>query len=237
VVLVSGATGAERLTGGETIPATGGQIVVHPINHATLALGWNSLTIYVDPVGEAARFATMPKPGVILITHEHGDHLSLDTLRAVSVEATRLVAPPAVVGRLPAGLRERAITLAAGHATNVSGVRVEAVPAYNLTPERTKFHPKGRGVGYVVTVGGKRVYISGDTEDIPEMRSLQNIEIAFVCMNLPYTMTVEQAADAVHAFRPKIVYPYHCRGSDLGRFSQLVGEGTGIEVRIRDWYR
>jgi L-ascorbate metabolism protein UlaG (beta-lactamase superfamily) len=123
-----------------------------------------------------------------------------------------------------------------GQTAPLLGVQIEAVAAYNLTADRAKFHAKGRGNGYVLTLGDKRVYLSGDTEDIPEMRALKNIEVAFLCMNLPYTMTVEQAASAVRAFRPKIVYPYHCRGSDLGQFKKLVGEDSGVEVRIRDWY-
>ena len=110
----------------------------------------------------------------------------------------------------------------------------EAVPMYNLTPTRLRFHNKGRGNGYVMTFGGKRVYVSGDTEDIPEMRALKKIDVAFVCMNLPYTMTPEQAADAVREFKPKTVYPYHYRGSDTAKFKKLVGDAS--EVRLRDWY-
>jgi L-ascorbate metabolism protein UlaG (beta-lactamase superfamily) len=228
---------AERLTGGDAIPTATGDLVLRPINHATLALGWKDLTIYVDPVGGAGRFAGMPKPGLILITDIHGDHLNADTLRAVAGETTRLVAPPTVAQQLPEPFRARTTILGIGETTNVVGVGIEAIAAYNLAPERAKFHSKGRGVGYVLTLGGKRIYLSGDTEDIPEMRALKNIDVAFVCMNLPYTMTPEQAADAVRAFRPKIVYSYHCRGSDLEKFKKLVGEDAGVEVRIRDWYR
>jgi L-ascorbate metabolism protein UlaG (beta-lactamase superfamily) len=115
------------------------------------------------------------------------------------------------------------------------GVKIEAVPMYNLTAARLRFHNKGRGNGYVMTFGGKRVYVSGDTEDIPEMRALKNIDAAFVCMNLPYTMTPEQAADAVREFKPKVVYPYHYRGSDTAQFKKLVGDAS--EVRLRDWYK
>jgi L-ascorbate metabolism protein UlaG (beta-lactamase superfamily) len=228
---------AEKLTGGDAMPAATGDLVLRPINHATLALGWKELTIYVDPVGGAGRFEGLPKPGLILITDIHGDHLNADTLRAVSGETTRLVAPPAVAQQLPEALRAHTTVLSVGETTNVLGVGIEAIAAYNLAPERAKFHAKGRGVGYVLTLGGKRIYLSGDTEDIPEMRALKNIDVAFVCMNLPYTMTPEQAADAVRAFRPTIVYPYHCRGSDLEKFKKLVGQDAGVEVRIRDWYR
>ena len=119
----------------------------------------------------------------------------------------------------------------------MAGVKIEAIAAYNLAAERQRYHPKGRGNGYVLTLGDKRVYVSGDTEDVPEMRALKDIDVAFLCMNLPFTMTVEQAAGAVRAFRPKVVYPYHCRGSDLEKFRQLVGTEPGVEVRLRDWYR
>ena len=128
------------------------------------------------------------------------------------------------------------VILKNGETKEIHGVKITAVPMYNLTTERLKFHDEGRGNGYVVEMGGKRIYLSGDTEDIPEMRSLKNIDIAFVCMNLPYTMTETQAASAVREFHPKMVYPYHYRGSDLEKFKTLVGTDVGVEVRIRDWY-
>jgi L-ascorbate metabolism protein UlaG (beta-lactamase superfamily) len=221
---------------GDKIPTNDGDLIVHPINHATLALEWKGLAVYVDPVGGAARFAKLPPAAIVLLTDIHGDHLNADTLKALVQANTKLIAPPAVVEQLPADLKTGVITISVGQNTNVLGVGVEAMPAYNLTTERMKFHPKDRGVGYIITFGGKRVYMSGDTEDIPEMRALKNIAVAFVCMNLPYTMTVEQAADAVRAFRPQIVYPYHYRGSDLEQFKKLVVQEAGVEVRIRDWY-
>ena len=136
-----------------------------------------------------------------------------------------------------ADLRPRTTTLANGETKSLLGLKIEAIPMYNTTSERAKYHAKGRGNGYVLTFADKRVYLSGDTEDIPEMRALKNIDVAFLCMNLPYTMTVEQAASAVREFRPKIVYPYHYRGSDLGKFKKLVGDDVGVEVRLRDWYK
>jgi len=221
---------------GDRVATSDGDLVLHPVNHATLALGWKDVTIYVDPVGGAKRFADLPRPGLILLTDIHGDHLNADTLKAVADVRTLLVAPPAAAQQLPSNLRERTTVLTNGQSVSLVGVKIEALAAYNLTPERAKFHPKGRGNGYVLTLGDKRVYLSGDTEDIPEMRALKNIDVAFLCMNLPYTMTVEQAATAVRAFRPKIVYPYHCRGSDLEQFKKLVGAEVGVEVRLRDWY-
>jgi L-ascorbate metabolism protein UlaG (beta-lactamase superfamily) len=146
--------------------------------------------------------------------------------------------PPAVAERI--GDRPGARTLANGETIELEGVSVEAIPAYNLTESRQGFHPKGRGNGYVVTLGDQRVYISGDTEDIPEMRALEDIDVAFVCMNLPYTMDVDRAADAVLAFAPEVVFPYHFRGqggfSDIERFKALVAANPAIDVRLLDWY-
>ena len=238
LLVVSGTTvAAQPSLTGDSIATKSGNLVIHPINHATLALGWNDLTIYVDPVGGAAAFADLPRPDLILLTDIHGDHLSADTLKAVAGKKTTLVAPPAVAEQLSADLRQRTTVLTNGQTQSLLGLKTEAIPAYNLTAERLKFHAKGRGNGYVLTLADKRVYLSGDTEDIPEMRTLKNIDVAFVCMNLPYTMTVEQAARAVHEFRPKIVYPYHYRGSDLKTFRKLVGDDLGIEVRLQDWYK
>ena len=231
------ATPAAGALTGDVLTAQGGDLVIRPINHATLALQSGGRTIYVDPVGGAARFTRLPRPDLILITDIHGDHFDAATLQAVASEKTALVAPPAVAERLPAELRSRTTVLANGQTNTVLGLAIEAVPAYNLAEDRLKFHAKGRGNGYLLTLGGKRVYVSGDTEDIPEMRALKKIDVAVVCMNLPYTMTVEQAARAVREFKPKMVYPYHYRGSDLEKFKLLVGDDLGIEVRLRDWYQ
>jgi L-ascorbate metabolism protein UlaG (beta-lactamase superfamily) len=235
--LVPIAQGAEIKLDGDTIATSEGDLIIHPINHATFVLGWKGGTLYVDPVGGAKRFEGLPRPDLILVTDIHGDHLDGGTLEAVAGDKTALVVPSAVAEKLPEKLRKQATVLANGETKSVSGVSIEAVPMYNLTADRLKFHSKGRGNGYVFTIGGKRLYISGDTEDIAEMRALKNIDVAFVCMNLPYTMTVEQAASAVREFKPKIVYPYHYRGSDTEKFKQLVGADSGVEVRLRDWYK
>lgn len=220
----------------EKLPGPEGEVILRPIRHATMVLQEGAHVVYVDPVGGAGAFEGLPRPTLVLITHIHGDHLSVDTLKAVVTPATRLVAPSSVIAQLPSALAARTTRLDANQQAKVAGLEVRTIPAYNVTPERLRYHPKGRDVGYVLRLGGLNIYISGDTEDIPEMRALKGIDVAFVCMNLPYTMTVDQAASAVRAFKPKRVYPYHYRGSDLERFRQLVGSDTGVEVRLLDWY-
>jgi len=222
---------------GDRFATSDGDLIIHPINHATFVMSWKDKVIYVDPVGTGKRFDGLPKPDLILLTDIHGDHLSPETLEAVADAKTTIVAPSAVAEKVPEKLRKQTTVLANGITKAVAGFGIEAVPMYNLTSDRLKYHDKGRGNGYVVTAGGKRVYISGDTEDIPEMRALKSIDVAFVCMNLPYTMTEEQAASAVREFKPKVVYPYHYRGSDVEKFKKLVGDGSGVEVRLRDWYK
>jgi L-ascorbate metabolism protein UlaG (beta-lactamase superfamily) len=229
-------SGAEPALTGDQLQTQQGDLIIHPINHATLALGWKDQVIYIDPVGGAKRFAGLPQPTLILITDIHGDHLDAPTLAAVATPETQIIAPKAVADKIPEALRKRSAILSNGEEKTILGLQVEAVPMYNTTPERLRYHEKGRGNGYVLTVGGKRIYVAGDTEDIPEMRALKHIEVAFVPMNLPYTMTVQQAASAVREFKPKVVYPYHCRGSDLGQFKKIVEETPGVEVRLRDWY-
>jgi L-ascorbate metabolism protein UlaG (beta-lactamase superfamily) len=235
LALVPAAAAAEKPLP-DSIPAADGPVKVYPINHATLALQWKGRTIDVDPVGGAKAFEGLPRPDLILVTHIHGDHFSKETLTALAGPDTKLICPASVAAELPADFRGRATTLGNGQTQEVIGIRVEAVPAYNLAADRQKFHPKGRDNGYVVTLGGKRFYFSGDTEDVPEMLALENIDVAFVCMNLPYTMNVERAARAVRAFKPRVVYPYHYRGADLQKFKELVGADSGIEVRLREWY-
>jgi L-ascorbate metabolism protein UlaG (beta-lactamase superfamily) len=203
-----------------------------PIKHATFVLQSERTTIYVDPVGEAADFSSFPVPDLILITHIHKDHLAPDLVAALKQGKTKVMAPPSVVEQLGYG-----IAISNGDTTEILGIGVEAIAAYNTTAERLKFHPKGRDNGYVLSKKGVRLYISGDTEDVAEMRSLEDIDIAFVCMNLPFTMTVEQAASAVNEFKPGIVIPYHYRGkpdiSDVDAFERLV---TDSKVSKLKWY-
>ncbi|MCH7725068.1 MAG: MBL fold metallo-hydrolase [Planctomycetes bacterium] len=218
-----------------------GNLTIRPIQHATFVIDVGGVSIYVDPVGGAGAFQGIPAPNLILITDIHGDHLNAKTVASVSTDKTKIVAPAAVHQKLADTEKEKTIVLANGQKTEFSGITIEAIPMYNLTEERKKFHTKGRGNGYVLTIGGKRLYICGDTEDIPEMRKLKGIDVAFVCMNLPYTMDVEHAASAVLEFKPKIVYPFHYRGaggklSDIEKFKKLVSKNKEIEVRFLNWY-
>lgn len=214
---------------------------ITPISHATMVLDWDGTIIYVDPVGGADAFKGQPAPNLILITDIHGDHLDVETLKAVSSKEVVIIAPEAVTDEIGQATEASVNVIYNGNTAEQLGISIEAIPMYNLREEALKFHHPGRGNGYVIEKNGKRVYISGDTEDIPEMRSLKNIDVAFVCMNLPYTMTVESAADAVLEFKPKMVYPYHYRGtdglSDVEKFRELVKKGNRkIEVVQLNWY-
>lgn len=218
-----------------------GALTIQPLVHASLVLSTPNLTIYADPTGGAASYAGIKQPDVILITDIHGDHFDLKTISAVRQANTLLVVPKAVADLMPDSLKGQLIILNNGDRVSKLNISITALPMYNLPEDPQSRHTKGRGNGYVLGIGGKNVYISGDTQGIPEMRSLKDIDIAFVCMNLPYTMDINEAADAVLAFRPKIVYPYHYRGqggpSDVASFKKMVEEkNKNIEVRLRNWY-
>ena len=212
-----------------------------PVEHATAVLQWDDYTLYIDPVGDAALFSAFPSPDLILITDVHGDHLSVETLEGLDTEKAKIIVPQVVADKLPQQFTPQIDVLNNGDTKERFGFLIEAIPMYNLREEARGFHEKGRGNGYVINKNGMRIYFSGDTEDIPEMRSLKNIDKAFICMNLPYTMTVEKAADAVLEFKPGEVYPYHFRGrpdvSDVGKFKELVTSGNpDIQVVQLDWY-
>jgi L-ascorbate metabolism protein UlaG (beta-lactamase superfamily) len=217
------------------------ELKIIPIEHATTVLEWGDITIYVDPTGGAAAFDNQKKPDLILITDIHGDHFNLETLEGLDTSKAKIIVPQAVADEMPEVFTTQLDILNNGDSKERYGILVEAIPMYNLREEAKDFHVKGRGNGYVLNMGDQRVYFSGDTEDIPEMRALENIDKAFVCMNLPYTMTVESAASAVLEFKPDQVYPYHYRGrpdvSDVAQFKKLVNEGNvDIEVVQLDWY-
>jgi len=214
---------------------------ITPIEHATAVIEWDGNTIYIDPVGGKAAFEGQKAPNMIFITDIHGDHFNPETLNELDLEGVQIVAPDAVKSQMEENLSSKTTTMNNGETKEMAGFSVKAIPMYNLREEAKDFHVKGRGNGYVFTFGDERIYFSGDTEDIPEMRALENIDKAFICMNLPYTMTVESAADAVLEFKPAQVYPYHFRGrpevSDVEKFKTIVSEGdSDIEVVQLDWY-
>jgi L-ascorbate metabolism protein UlaG (beta-lactamase superfamily) len=244
VILSTAAASAaeEKGLSGDRIATDRGDLVIHPVSHASFVVQWNGKTVYVDPVGGAKPYAGLPKPDLVLITHLHFDHFDPKTLDAILPEGkTAMVAPKSVAEKVPQSLAGKVAvkTLSNGEKTEAAGIAIEAVAAYNTTPGKEKFHPKGRDNGYVLSMGGKKVYVAGDTEETPEMRTLEGIDVAFLPMNLPYTMNVEKAAAAIRQFKPKVVYPYHFRSqdgtkADFDQLKKLVGEGT--EIRVRNWY-
>ncbi|RSK25291.1 MBL fold metallo-hydrolase [Hymenobacter metallilatus] len=225
----------------DQIATKNGPFTVQPITHGSVVFSWNGKTIYVDPYGGAAAYAGLAAPDVILITDIHGDHLDPKTLAGLFVGKALMIVPQAVADKLPAEYKAQVRILRNGQKLDTLGMTVSAIPMYNLPEAPDAPHTKGRGNGYVLNLGGKNVYLSGDTEDIAEMRALKNIDVAFVCMNLPYTMDVQQAAQGVLAFKPGIVYPYHYRGqnglSDVDGFRKTVNQANKkIDVRLRNWY-
>lgn len=228
---------AESHAMGDAFKSANGEITIHPVSHASFVMTTPAGTIYNDPVGGASLYEGFPAPDLILITHHHGDHFDPETLAAIVTDDTALITNPTVFEALPEELKARTQSLSNGDSAEAFGTTIQALPAYNLTEDRLQYHPQGRDNGYVFSADGLRVYIAGDTEDIPEMRALSDIDIAFVPMNLPYTMDEDQAASAVTEFAPKVVYPYHYKGSDPEKFAALVENSPArIEVRMGPWY-
>jgi L-ascorbate metabolism protein UlaG (beta-lactamase superfamily) len=214
----------------DTIQSSKGPIEIVAIQHASMAIKAGGKVLYIDPA--QGSYEGMPQADYILITDIHGDHLMPAVIQKLKKSGTEIIAPKAVVEQLP-----EAKALSNGEKSSLGPFQIEAVAMYNMVrgPSEGKFfHDKGRGNGYVITYGGKRLYISGDTEAIPEMKALKNIDVAFLCMNKP-TMTPEEAAEGAKAFKPKVVYPYHYKGSDTEAFAKAL-EGSGIKVRQLDWY-
>ena len=206
-----------------------------PVQHASFVIESENVNIFVDPVGSLTTWKKFPKPEIILITHAHGDHCDKKLVAAIADDSTRILGAAVAIDVIGKGE-----IVKNGESVKIGDINIEVIPAYNTTESKLKFHPKGVGNGYVLSMGGKRIYIAGDTEDIPEMRSLKNIDYAFLPMNEPYTMSVEQAASAVNEFKPKVVYPYHFRGqngkSDLEKFKNLIDKDNGVKVVILKWY-
>lgn len=217
---------------------------ITPIQHATFVMTWDDQVFYIDPTGGKEAFGAQPAPDVILVTDIHGDHFNVETLEQV-VDSAQIIAPQAVFDKMPVDLQLKTELLNNSENLSINGFDISAIPMYNMTEERKNFHVKGRGNGYVVSKDDYDVYISGDTEDIPEMRNLENIDLAVICMNLPYTMDTEAAADATLEFKPNKVVPYHYRGRkdgeafyhDVEGFRSMVNsKDANIEVELMDWY-
>nr|WP_314256737.1 MBL fold metallo-hydrolase [uncultured Devosia sp.] len=218
---------------GDVIMTDAGDITIHPVDHASLLIGFNGETIYVDPVGGAALYEGLPQPTAILVTHGHGDHFDLPTLEAIAGTAPILTSQE-VFDKLPEGLKANASAIANGDDTSLNGMVISAIAAHNVTADRMQYHPVGVGNGYVLTLGDTLVYVAGDTEPTDEMLALRNIEVAFLPMNLPYTMTPDQAVEAANIFKPKILYPYHYGDSDLSVLEARID--PAVELRLRNWY-
>ena len=216
----------------DVIPTSAGDLKITFIGHGTLMFTFNGKTIHVDPVAREADYTKMPQADLILVTHQHGDHLDAEVIGILRNENTSIV----LSGKC-AEVVQGGIVMKNGDVKSIGGLKIEAVPAYNIVHKRDNgqpYHPQGEGNGYVITFGDKRVYVAGDTENTPEMKALKGIDIAFLPMNLPYTMTSEMVADAAKAFKPKILYPYHYGSTDTARIVELLKGEEGIEVRIRD---
>jgi L-ascorbate metabolism protein UlaG (beta-lactamase superfamily) len=210
---------------------SGGDLEITFVGHGTLIFTYGGKVIHVDPWSKLADYGTLPKADAILITHTHTDHLDPAAIEKIRTGTTVVIVTPLASEKLAGG-----VVMRNGDSRTVFGIPLEAVPAYNLLHKRDNglpYHPRGEGNGYVLTFGGTRVYVAGDTENIPEMKALANIDIAFLPMNLPYTMTAEMVADAARAFRPKVLYPYHFAETDTSRLAPLLKDAPGIEVRIR----
>ena len=215
----------------DLVPTSLGGLEIGFLGHGSLMMTLGGQTVHIDPYGDVADYGSLPKADLVLITHDHFDHMDLEALRAIRKPDTVVVAAKACAAKLP-----QALILANGEARTALGLPVEAVPAYNIAhkrPDGSPFHPRGAGNGYVVTFGDTRVYIAGDTENTPEMKALRDIDVAFLPMNLPYTMSPEQVVEAARAFRPKVLYPYHFGDTDTSMLTRLLQGDKDIEVRVR----
>jgi L-ascorbate metabolism protein UlaG (beta-lactamase superfamily) len=215
----------------DIIPTSAGDLSITFLGHASLLLVFNGKNIYIDPYGQTADYSRLPKADMVIATHEHHDHLDMQALAAIRTPSTTLVLNPAGASQIGAGIAMRN-----GDIKTVDGLQIEAVPAYNILHKREDgqpFHPKGVGNGYILTFGKTRIYLAGDTENISEMKNLQNIDVAFLPMNLPYTMTPEMVADAAKIIKPRILYPYHYGNTKVSDLAELLKSEKSIEIRIR----
>jgi L-ascorbate metabolism protein UlaG (beta-lactamase superfamily) len=215
----------------DSFPTSAGELSITFLGHASLLMTFNGKNIFIDPFSQVADYSSLPKADLIICTHEHRDHLDPQALEHIRSAQTELVLNPAGAAQVDKGIAMRN-----GEKKTVAGLQIEAVPAYNILHKREDgnlFHPEGVGNGYILTFGDTRLYLAGDTENIPEMKNLHDIDIAFLPMNLPYTMTPEMVADAARMFKPRILYPYHYGKTDTSKIVELLKAEQGIEVRIR----
>lgn len=225
----------------DTYKTSNGTLTIQPILHSSMIISYNGKTIYVDPYGGENLYKNQPAPDIILITDIHGDHLNIDTLEKIDTSNALFIVPEAVFEMLPGEFKGKAEILNNKQGIHRLNFFIQAIAMYNLPETADSKHPKGRGNGYILNIDNQRIYISGDTSGIFEMKMLNNIDIAFVCMNLPYTMDINEASEAVLEFQPKIVYPFHYRGkdglSDVKAFQELVETNNGaIKVILKNWY-
>ena len=215
----------------DVFETSGGELAITFIGHGTLMMEFSGKVIHVDPVGNYADYTKLPKADLILITHEHGDHLDIGAINTVKKESTKVV-----LTKICSNKYEGNAILENGDSGEFAGLKIDAVPAYNIKNVRgdgNPYHPKGNGNGYIIHFADKKVYVAGDTENIPEMATLKDVEIAFLPMNLPYTMTPEMVVEAAKLFHPKILYPYHFGKTDTNELVELIKNQSVTEVRIR----
>jgi L-ascorbate metabolism protein UlaG (beta-lactamase superfamily) len=218
----------------DTFSTPNGELTINFVKHASLFFEFDGKIIHIDPVSGMGNYESYPKADLIFITHHHGDHLDINAINLIKKENTRIILTEKCK-EINEGLSD-VIIMKNGDLLTINGLEIEAIPAYNIENKRPNgdpFHPKGEGNGYIINFGGKRVFIAGDTENTPEMKNLKNIDIAFLPMNLPYTMTPEMVADAAKAFKPKILYPYHYSNTDTSILTELLKDEKEIEVRIK----
>jgi L-ascorbate metabolism protein UlaG (beta-lactamase superfamily) len=231
IAVFAGYATAQEAFEADIIKTSAGELKITFIGHGTLMFAFGGKVIHVDPVSKEADYNKLPKGDLVLLTHHHGDHLDLKALQILSTEKTILILTEACAQQAKGG-----VVMKNGEVKVIDGLKIEAMPAYNIVHMRSEgkpFHPKGEGNGYVITFGDKRVYVAGDTENTPEMKKLARIDVAFLPMNLPYTMAPERVADAAKAFRPKLLYPYHYGETDPSKIVEMLKDTKDVEVRIR----
>jgi len=235
LVLFSNQIFAQKEIKTDVIKSKKGDIEISFIGHGSLIIKYNDNIVHIDPFSRLTDYSVLPKADLILITHQHGDHLDLNAIKSILKESTSIIVTQKCKESVDS--LKNIIVMKNGDTQKLLNIDIEAIPAYNLVNKNDKgdfFHPKGEGNGYILSINGKKIYIAGDTENTPEMKALKNIDIAFLPMNLPYTMTPEMVADAVKAFKPKILYPYHFGDTDTQKLLDLLKDTKGIEIRLRD---